>query len=242
MKVISFLSNKGGTGKTMAAVNTAAMLARHSKVLFVDTDPQANSTDALLYDQEVENSIFDFLRGKAMPDICMSQVRNIDVIPAKEDENYAEITLGDDKISTLLHLAKNYDFVIIDTAPAWTKVNQFVLAVSDHFIIVSKPDKFSYKGTVKIIDHAQHSNMGFDKDKFLGTLLNFCKPFKQSKDDAAEFKDSGIQCFESTLSDYKDFSTSMNDYKFPVTEHFKYGKAAQQFQEYFNELMTKIVS
>ena len=49
MRSIAWLSEKGGTGKTTSAVNTAVALAKLGKrVLVVDADPQANATLVLL--------------------------------------------------------------------------------------------------------------------------------------------------------------------------------------------------
>ena len=49
MKVIAVLNMKGGVGKTTSSLNIAAGLANKGyKVLLIDIDPQANSTDILL--------------------------------------------------------------------------------------------------------------------------------------------------------------------------------------------------
>ena len=48
MKVISFLNQKGGTGKTTSCINIGARLAQKGfKVLLVDVDPQGNLTVSL---------------------------------------------------------------------------------------------------------------------------------------------------------------------------------------------------
>lgn len=49
MKVISIQNNKGGVGKTATALNIAYELAKDGfRILFVDNDPQSNSTKTLL--------------------------------------------------------------------------------------------------------------------------------------------------------------------------------------------------
>jgi chromosome partitioning protein len=41
--IIGVLNQKGGVGKTTVAVNVAAVLAKHSRVLVVDADPQGSA-------------------------------------------------------------------------------------------------------------------------------------------------------------------------------------------------------
>ena len=50
MYTIAFMNLKGGTGKTVTTINTAAILARYhrKRVLLVDADSQANLTEFTL--------------------------------------------------------------------------------------------------------------------------------------------------------------------------------------------------
>ena len=43
--VVSFLNQKGGTGKTTLAIHAASALAQHYRVLLVDADPQGSALD-----------------------------------------------------------------------------------------------------------------------------------------------------------------------------------------------------
>ncbi|MGA4778573.1 ParA family protein [Cellulosimicrobium sp. AB352] len=52
MKTVAFFNNKGGVGKTTLACNAAAFMARlGQRVVLIDCDPQANSTQLLLQDE-----------------------------------------------------------------------------------------------------------------------------------------------------------------------------------------------
>ncbi|HEY9188978.1 MAG TPA: ParA family protein [Ignavibacteria bacterium] len=53
IKVVSFFNNKGGVGKTTLSVNIASFVAKkyEKRVLFIDVDPQSNSSQIILNDE-----------------------------------------------------------------------------------------------------------------------------------------------------------------------------------------------
>ena len=64
-RIISFIIQKGGCGKTTTTVNTASYLATQGyRVLAVDMDPQGNLTQHFGYDTEsVDNALTNLFLG-----------------------------------------------------------------------------------------------------------------------------------------------------------------------------------
>lgn len=161
-KVVSFMNNKGGVGKTTSAYAIGlAWTMMGKRILFIDLDSQANLT-SLLSDtdplsKEWSKSIEDaFLLG---PEDCrlrdyILHTKNslVDYVPSDLDlANFEKDTMRH-KLSELLLLdllddvRDDYDFIILDCPPAIQKLTYCALVASDFLVLVSSLDGKSYKG------------------------------------------------------------------------------------------------
>jgi chromosome partitioning protein len=112
-KVISFISRKGGTGKTTNAINLATMLhSLGNKVLLVETD--TNYTLNTLRKMEL------FKMG--------AKDAQLFPIHASDDEKIAE------EIAALKN--QSYDYILLDTAGKTTDSNIKKICVSSDLVII----------------------------------------------------------------------------------------------------------
>jgi len=112
-KVISFISRKGGTGKTTNAINLATMLdSIGNKVLLIETD--TNYT--------------------------LNTIRKMELFKtgAKEDQLFSILASVDEKISEELEALKKkkYDYIILDTAGKTTDNSIKKICVASDLVIV----------------------------------------------------------------------------------------------------------
>jgi len=157
LKIISLANQKGGTGKTTAAVNIAAVLAKkRKKTLVIDLDPQSNATMALMDPLEVNSkqSVGPFLMGDAkLNDVIhqCSYLPFLHLIPATLELSITEFELtrlptGGVLLERRLKDAKEFDYVICDCPPNFGVLTSNGLTASSHMIVPMEPETFAVYG------------------------------------------------------------------------------------------------
>lgn len=111
-KVISFISRKGGTGKTTNAINLATSLNSSGKrVLLIETDPN----------------------------FTLTTLRKMEAFKSKKDEGFAVAGSSDETVAEeLIRLkeTKKHDFVIVDSAGKTTNEGIKKLCLVSDVVIV----------------------------------------------------------------------------------------------------------
>lgn len=173
-KIISFLNQKGGVGKTTMCFNAAVALAKKGhRVLCIDMDPQANLS--LLFNVEVSEddlSIFHLLINsirelKALhtpaltSEIIQSTESGVDLLPSSQDLSGFELSVSGISGARPLILKKYiersglnelYDFIIIDCPPTLGLLVVNTLCASQGVMVPFRPDEFSKKGLNHLYD------------------------------------------------------------------------------------------
>ncbi len=166
-KVISFINQKGGVGKTTTCVNMSAYLAEMGKkVLLIDVDPQGNASSSVGINKEDKfKTIYDVLINEEPIEsiILPTKVQNLSVIPANIDLSGAEIELVEvnnrEKVlkKALTKIKDKYDFICIDCPPSLGLISVNALTASNSVIIPIQCEYFALEGisvlmyTIKLI-------------------------------------------------------------------------------------------
>ncbi len=162
---IGVLNNKGGTGKTTTAVNTAAALAqRGKKTLLVDLDPQGNATTGLGFEKAtLTSTIYNVLSQtrRAEEVVMESRVQNLSLLPSNLDLAGAEVELsstpGREYIlrEALAPLKNRYDNIVIDCPPNIGLLTLNALVSSDLILIPVQCEFYPMEGLptlLKVMD------------------------------------------------------------------------------------------
>jgi len=137
--VIAVANHKGGTGKTTTAINLGAALAlKKKKVLLIDLDPQGNLSYSLGIDETLdfsylisgEKTFNELVQKVEGMDVLTSSMRLADVEISMYGVERREFVLND----ILEEVKVNYDYVIIDCAPARSLLTVNALATADYVL------------------------------------------------------------------------------------------------------------
>jgi chromosome partitioning protein len=161
-KTVCIFNQKGGVGKSTTCINLGAGLAlKGKKVLLIDMDPQANTTNGVgINDDELEQSIYTVLMQKAnINDIIIkTQWDNLYCVPSDITLSNGEITLSsvmsrENVLSRSIGAIRNeYDYILIDCPPSLGLLSINSLVAADSLIIPVNPGYFSVKGIKHLMD------------------------------------------------------------------------------------------
>lgn len=169
-RVVSFISNKGGVGKSTLAVNAAVGLAqRHpGRVLLIDASLQMGVAAALL-DLQPESTLTDAAAERDRLDVTMIRQMAIQhpcglhLLAAPADAVEA-MDVDDTLIARIITLSRRaYDFIIVDTFPMFDRVVVAALDLSDRAYIVTENVVPTLLGAVKMLDVLER--IGFPEER-----------------------------------------------------------------------------
>lgn len=156
-KVIIVASGKGGTGKTMFAVNMGAVLAKQGRrVLLIDMDQGMRNMDLYLgVENKVVFNIMDVMSGICKLNKALIKVDGFDTLffmaasPQKDD---SRLTPGN-MIALCETLVKYFDHIIIDTGAGMDKMLDASAAAAQTAVVVTEPDIAALRDADTLSNH-----------------------------------------------------------------------------------------
>lgn len=164
MRAISIVNMKGGVGKTITAVNLAAILAvDHGKrVLLVDCDGQGNATSMFLPRGMAYPELYNLLsRGNCAT--CETEIEKLCIIPTDnsvwrlDSPTMTALDIEDVHmmLGRLVHDMAGldlYDIIIFDCPPSFSPACISAIVATDTVIIPVLCDAFSAQGTEELVE------------------------------------------------------------------------------------------
>lgn len=160
-KVIAFVNQKGGVGKTTTTINVARYLAEAGKrVLLVDLDPQGNASSGLgVHVRNLEKNLYHAMTlGLPTVEIILDiGIENLYLIPAAQDLAGAEIEMVhiSDREFRLYHAIRQvrseFDYILIDSPPSLGLLTVNGLVASDGVIVPVQTEYYALEGLSQLL-------------------------------------------------------------------------------------------
>jgi chromosome partitioning protein len=244
VKTIVLTNQKGGVGKTTIAVHLAmALLAAGKRVLFIDVDPQGNSSKTL-----APNAV-GIYTSQLFEDtgIVFEPHEGINLIEA----DHKMVDIEQKNLSIVKHfkahldqLGPGYDFCIIDSPPGLGNRMTSALIVADYVLYPIELEEYSIDGITKMLQTVFGVKKQLNPElQFLGMLPNRFNPRSVQQKDTlkALLKDYSQWIIPAKIGIRSSIPEALKE-GIPVWELKKTSAraAADEFQEAFQIVFQKI--
>ncbi len=224
--IISFVSVKGGVGKTTLALETASTLSNefNKRVLLVDANFSAPNV-GLYLDLTNDLTLHHVLQGEGLQ-YAIYEAHGFDVLPASLDF-YDEVDVFKLK-KVLFKVKERYDFIVIDSSPNYEELKP-VIAASEKVFLVSGPDEVNFRTTLKAANLAKES-----KTPVEGILLNRLRKGKYDLNLKYVEDESNVPVV-AKVSDHKKVQEAAF-YKKPVSVHDSSNSISKEIKSFVSAL------
>jgi chromosome partitioning protein len=167
MTTLALYSNKGGVGKTAAAVNLSYLAAQTgAKTLIVDLDPQASATYYYRVKPKLKSGTKGFVKGgkKLLKSIKATDYENLDLLPA--DFTHRNLEAAFDKLKRpkqrlrriLRPLKDEYDFIILDCPATISILAENIFNAVDYTLVPLIPTTLSVRSHKLLLTFCKKNN------------------------------------------------------------------------------------
>ncbi len=178
-KVIVFVNQKGGVGKTTSTINIGAYIALAGKsVLLVDFDSQGNMSSGVGVSKD-KPTIYELMAEQATFDqtIKNTAIKGLDVISANTDLSGAAIELVDQEereyfLKKALAPARDkYDYVLIDCPPSLGLLTLNGLAAADEVLVPMQCEYFALEGITLLLKTVKDVQKSINPELAIGGIF-----------------------------------------------------------------------
>jgi chromosome partitioning protein len=247
MKTVAVYSNKGGVGKTAAAVNLSYLAAQTgAKTLICDLDPQSSATYYFRVKPKLKPKARGFIKGGKQVDksIKGTDYENLDLLPADLTHRKLDITFNKlkrskhrlDRILEPLHA--EYDLIILDSPSTINLLAENIFNVVDYIFVPLIPTTLSVRTHKQLLAFCRKNKYDVSKIHPFFSMVDRRKKLHR------ELMVTIAEKFEGVLQNpipYSSVVERMGLEREPVVAFAPKSAAAKAYQDLWTEISERVL-
>ena len=248
MTTLAIYSNKGGVGKTAAAVNLSYLAAQTgAKTLICDLDPQGSATYYLRVKPKLKSGAKGFIRGgkEVYRSIKGTDYDNLDLLPADFSLRNLEVRFDNLKRSKkrlrkiLRPFKTEYDFIFLDCPVTISLLAENILNAVDYALVPLIPTTLSVRTYGQLLSFCNQNNYDTGKIYTFFSMVDRRKNMHRDTIAAVSKTYSGVL---QSFIPYLALIEKMGIYRAPVAEFSPESVASRSYQNLWDKVQNNILS
>ena len=247
MTTLAIYSNKGGVGKTAAAVNLSYLAAQTgSKTLICDLDPQGSATYYFRVKPKLKSGPKGFVKGAkgVYQSVKGTDFDNLDMLPAdfslrKLDVLYNRFGNSKKRLKKMLRpFANEYRFIILDCPVTIGILAENILNAADFTLVPLIPTTLSVRTYKQLLSFCKKNNYDVTK------IYSFFSMVDRHKKMHKELMVTVSKVFKGVLRSFVPYLAQiekMGIYRAPVAVYSPTSLAAQSYQNLWDKIQKTIL-
>ena len=247
---IIFYNQKGGVGKTTAAVNLGSALAESgNRVLLIDFDAQGNLTGAVSGDNRKPN-IYQVVTGQIEAEAAIQPTifNNLYIIPGSLDMAGLGVELVDQddrehfRVNSLGSLEDNFDYILLDCPPSLGLETMNALVWCDYVIIPLQCEYLAMEGLNLIMRTITNVRKKLNPDiRILGIIFTmYTKRAKLNQDVVDDISEFFPDLVFKTIIPRTVRLAEAPSHGLPINYYDKSNSGAKAFKELAKEVESRV--
>jgi len=248
MTTLALYSNKGGVGKTAAAVNLAYLAAQSGlTTLICDLDPQASTTFYFRVKPKLKPKARGLFRGRKQIEgsIKGTDYENLDLLPADFTHRNLDITFSRQKnrkkrLKLILDPFKaEYDLIILDCPPTINILAENIFNAADHLIVPLIPTTLSVRTHLQLLNFLKENKYSSEGVHLFFSFVDGRK--KMHRELATWVWQNVDRVFRSPIP-YLSQIEQMGIYREPVPAFAPSSPASKSYVDLWQEIFLKLLN
>ena len=248
MTILALYSNKGGVGKTAAAVNLAYLAAQSGlTTLICDLDPQASTTYYFRVKPKLKPQAKGLVTGRKPIDrsIKGTDYENLDLLPADFTHRNLDITFNQQKRRkqrlrmVLDPLRQEYDLIILDSPPTINILAENIFNAVDHLLVPLIPTTLSVRTHAQLLSFLKDNRF---RSAGVYTFLSLVDGRKKMHSEIAIWARNNFDGVLQSVIPYLSHIEQMGIYRQPVAAFARASRASKAYQDLWEEIYQELLN